>query len=247
MASGPNTKNLIVTFQEKAKKAAKDKVEVDESQKGFEIKDSEDNILAKIENLEEVINRFTPITQGLDDRILTLNAPVSNAQTELFNLYTGAELAGCSIFVNDATPVVDVVRDVVTLYNYDYTDASYTGEDPFNESNFALTTSNLGIATHTAIATVSIGGTFYGVTGTGVTCVSFASSISAKNSEISSLQTPRDAVITPINELKAARSEYQLQRYGYKKTQFELDKDIASANLIVQTLQDPDIVQFIRE
>ena len=33
MASGPNTEKLIVTFQEKAKKAAKDKVEVDECQK----------------------------------------------------------------------------------------------------------------------------------------------------------------------------------------------------------------------
>ena len=246
MASGPNTEKLIVTFQEKAKKAAKDKLEVDECQKGFEIKDSEDNILAKIENLEEVINRFDPITQGLDDRILTLNAPVSTAQTELFNLYTGAAQAGCSTFVDDATPVVDVRRDVVTLYNYDYTDTSYTGEDPFNESNFALTTSNLGIATHTAIATVSIG-TFYGFTGVGASCVSYASSISAKNSEISSLQTPRDAVITPLNEIKEARSEYQLQRYGYRKTQFELDADIVSANLIVQTLQDPDFTQFIRE
>tara|TARA_B100001248_G_scaffold207265_1_gene161314 strand:- start:30 stop:770 length:741 start_codon:yes stop_codon:yes gene_type:complete len=246
MASGPNTEKLIVTFQEKAKKAAKDKIEVDECQKGFEIKDSEDNIVAKIENLEEVINRFDPITQGLDDRILTLNLPVSNAQTELFNLYTGATQAGCSTFVDDNTPVVDVRRDVVTLYNYDYTDTSYTGEDPFNESNYALTASNLGIATHTAIATVSIG-TFYGFTGAGVTCVSYASSISAKNSEISSLQTPRDAVITPINEIKEARSDYQLQRYGYKKTQFELDADIATANLIVQTLQNPDLAQFIRE
>ena len=141
---------------------------------------------------------------------------------------------------------MDVVKDVVTLFNYDYTDTSYTGEDPFNESSFALTTSNLGIATHTGIATVSIG-TFYGFTGSGVTCTSYASSISAKNSEIISLRAPRDTVITPLNEIKEARSEYQLQRYGYKKTQFELDKDIATANLIVQTLQDPDITQFIKE
>ena len=41
MASGPNTEKLIATFQEKAKKAAKDKIEVDECQKGFEVKDSE--------------------------------------------------------------------------------------------------------------------------------------------------------------------------------------------------------------
>ena len=246
MASGPNTEKLIVTFQEKAKKAAKDKTEVDDCQKGFEIKDSEDNILAKIENLEEVINRFDPITEGLDDRILTLNVPVSNAQTELYNLYVGAAQAGCSTYVSDATPVVDVMRDVVTLYNYDYTDESYTGEDPFNESNFALTSSNLGIATHTAIANVSIG-TFYNVAGAGVTCVSFASSISTKNNEISSLRAPRDTVITPVNKIKEARSEYQLQRYGYRRTQVELDSDISTANLIVQTLQDPDFTQFIRE
>jgi len=245
MASGPETEKLIVTFQEKAKKAAKDKTEVTKTQQGFEIKDSEDNILAKIENLDEVINRFDPITQGLDDRILTLNTPVSDAQTELFNLYTGATQVGCATYVSDATAVVDVRRDVVTLFNYDYTDNSYTGEDPFNESNFAMTTANVGIATHTAITTVSIG-TFFAVP-SGAPCTSYASSITAKNNEITAAQATRDAVITPINELKAARSEYQLQRYGYRKTQVELDSDIASANLIVQTLQDPDLAQFIRE
>ena len=245
MASGPETEKLIVTFQEKAKKAAKDKTEVAKTQEGFEIKDSEDNILAKIENLEDVINRFNPITQGLDDRILTLNTPVSDAQTELFNLYTGAVQVGCSTYVSDATAVIDVRRDIVTLFDYDYTDSSYVGEDPFNESNFAMTTSNVGLATHTAITTVSIG-TFFAL-GSGAPCTSYASSITAKNNEITAAQATRDAVITPINELKAARSEYQLQRYGYRKTQVELDSDIASANLIVQTLQDPDLAQFIRE
>jgi len=243
MASGPETEKLIVTFQEKAKKAAKDKTEVAKTQEGFEIKDSEDNILAKIENLNDVINRFDPITQGLDDRILTLNTPVSNAQTELFNLYTGAVQVGCSSYVSDATAVIDVRRDIVTLFNYDYTDSSYVGEDPFNESNFAMTTSNVGIATHTAITTVSIG-TFFALSGG---CPSYASSITAKNNEITALRVPRDAVITPLNEMKTARSEYQLQRYGYHKTEHELDADVASANLIVQTLQDPDIAQFIRE
>ena len=72
-------------------------------------------------------------------------------------------------------------------------------------------------------------------------------SITAKNNEITSLQTARDAVRTPINEIKEARSEYQLQKYGYRKTEHELDADVASANLIVQTLQDPDLAQFIRE
>ena len=41
MASGPETEKLIVTFQEKAKKAAKDKTEVDKCQQGFEIKDAD--------------------------------------------------------------------------------------------------------------------------------------------------------------------------------------------------------------
>ena len=246
MASGPETEKLIVTFQEKAKKAAKDKTEVDKCQQGFEIKDAEDNILAKIENLNEVINRFDPITQGLDDRILTLNTPVSDAQTELFNLYTGAVQVGCSSYVSDATAVVDVRRDIVTLFDYDYTNTSYVGEDPFNESNFAMTTSNVGVATHTAITTVSIG-TFFALTGTEAVCTSYGSSITAKNDEITAAQATRDAVTLPINELKAARSEYQLQRYGYRKTQSELDSDISSANLIIQTLQDPDLAQFIRE
>jgi len=246
MASGPETKKLITVFQEKAKKATKDKAELEKSEEGMTIVDAEDNIVAKIENLEEIINSFDPITQGLDDRILTLNLPVSDAQTELFNLYTGATSAGCATYIDDSTSVVDVVRDVVTLFDYDYTDDSYVGEDPFNESNTAMTTANVGIATHTAIVQVSIG-TFFELNGSEAVCTSYASSISAKNTEITNLRVPRDAVIQPINEIKDARSEYQLQRYGYRKSKSELDADVASANLVVQTLQNPDLAQFIRE
>lgn len=246
MASGPETKKLIAVFQRKSKKAASDKKDVAKSEEGLVIKDSDDNIVAKIENLEEVINSFDPITKGLDGRILELNTPVSDAQTDLFNLYTGAAQVGCSSYVSDATPVIDVRRDVVQLFNFDYTDDSYVGEDPFNESNFAMTTSNVGMATHTAIVTVSIG-TFFDITGGGVVCTSYASSITAKNNEITSLQAARDAVRLPINEIKDARSEFQLQRYGYRKTKQELDEDVASANLIVDTLQNPDLSQFILE
>ena len=246
MASGPETKKLIALFQRKSKKAAADKKDVEKSEEGLVIKDSDDNIVAKIENLEEVINSFDPITKGLDSRILTLNTPVSDAQTDLFNLYTGAAQVGCSSYVTDATPVIDVLRDVVTSFDYDYTDDTYIGEDPFNESNFAMTTSNVGMATFTGIVQVSIG-TFYAITGGGVVCTSYASSITAKESDITSFRATRDEVRLPINEIKNARSEYQLQRYGYRKTKSELESDVTTANLIVNTLQNPDLAQFIRE
>lgn len=243
MASGPETEKLIAAFQRKASKASSDKKDVEKSEEGLEIKNEKDELIAKIENLDEIINAFDPSTKGLDSRVLTLNSPVSNAQTELFNLWVGAQNVGCSSYIDDNTPVVDIFRDQVTLFDYDYTNPTYTGDDPFNESSTAMTTSNVGLATFTGITTVSIG-TFFALTGS---CPSYASSITAKENEITSLRATRDTVRVPINEIKDGRSEYQLQRFGFQKTKSQLDEDLASANLVISTLQNPDIQQFILE
>jgi len=243
MASGPETEKLIAAYQRKASKASSDKKDVEKSEEGLEIKNEKDELIAKIENLDEIINAFDPSTKGLDSRVLTLNSPVSNAQTELFNLWVGAQNVGCSSYVDDNTPVVDIFRDQVTLFDYDYTNPTYTGDDPFNESSTAMTTSNVGFATFTGITTVSIG-TFFALTGS---CPSYASSITAKENEITSLRATRDTVRVPINEIKDGRSEYQLQRFGFQKTKSQLDEDLASANLVISTLQNPDIQQFILE
>lgn len=243
MASGPETEKLIAAFQRKASKASSDKKDVEKSEEGLEIKNEKDELIAKIENLDEIINAFDPSTKGLDSRVLTLNSPVSDAQIELYNLWVGAEQVGCSTYVDDTTPVIDIFRDQVTLFDYDYTNPTYTGDDPFNESSTAMTTSNVGFATFTGITTVSIG-TFFALTGS---CPSYASSITAKENEITSLRSTRDTVRVPINEIKEGRSEYQLQRFGFQKTKSQLDEDLASANLIISTLQNPDIQQFILE
>ena len=243
MASGPETEKLIAAFQRKASKASSDKKDVEKSEEGLEIKNEKDELIAKIENLDEIINAFDPSTKGLDSRVLTLNSPVSDAQIELYNLWVGAEQVGCSTYVDDTTPVIDIFRDQVTLFDYDYTNPTYTGDDPFNESSTAMTTSNVGFATFTGITTVSIG-TFFALTGS---CPSYASSITAKENEITSLRATRDTVRVPINEIKDGRSEYQLQRFGFQKTKSQLDEDLASANLVISTLQNPDIQQFILE
>jgi len=243
MASGPETEKLIAAYQRKASKASSDKKDVEKSEEGLEIKNEKDELIAKIENLDEIINAFDPSTKGLDSRVLTLNSPVSDAQVELYNLWVGAEQVGCSTYVDDTTPVVDIFRDQVTLFDYDYTNPTYTGDDPFNESSTAMTTSNVGFATFTGITTVSIG-TFFALTGS---CPSYASSITAKENEITSLRATRDTVRVPINEIKDGRSEYQLQRFGFQKTKSQLDEDLASANLVISTLQNPDIQQFILE
>ena len=243
MASGPETEKLIAAYQRKASKASSDKKDVEKSEEGLEIKNEKDELIAKIENLDEIINAFDPSTKGLDSRVLTLNSPVSDAQIELYNLWVGAEQVGCSTYVDDTTPVIDIFRDQVTLFDYDYTNPTYAGDDPFNESNTALTTSNVGFATFTGITTVSIG-TFFALNGT---CPSYASSMTSKENQIITLQSARDEIRVPINEIKDARSEYQLHRFGYQKTKSELDRDIASANLVISTLQNPDIQQFILE
>ena len=246
MASGPETEKLIVTFESKIDQSRKDKKGIEDVEKGNDIKDGEGNLLAKIENLTEVINRFSPAAQGLDERILSINVQINSHQTDLFNLYTGATLAGCTTYTMG---VYDSLRDDVRGYTYDFTSPTYNGTTPFDESNTLITSANIGFGTYTGITQVSLG-TFFGYynnTESGTDCAGYAASITTAENNITSLRTQRDAIRTPQNGLKESRMEYEVQRYGFSRSKKEIDDSIVVDNSVIDVLQDPELTQYFKE
>ncbi len=237
MAIGPQTNALIDSYKLKIEQKRKNRVEIEEVKKGYNVTDSDGTTIARIENLDVVINSFTPAINGLDTEVLRINGLINDQQTILFNLYTGATQVGCT---THTIAMVDTLRDDVRGYNY-----SFSGENPFVESNAVITSANIGFGTYTGITQVSLG-TFHGLdTGADAACPSYATSITAAENTITSLRSQRDDVISPVQELKEARAEYQLQRYGYDNAIERLDTEIAEAETIITALEGSDSQYFL--
>lgn len=229
MAIGPETNALIDSYRLKIEQKRKNKAEIEEVKKGYDIQDSDGSTLARIENLDVVINRFTPAINGLDTEVLRINGLVNDQQTLLFNLYTGATQVGCTTFTIQS---VGVIQDDVRGYNW-----SFSGDNPFAESNALITNSNIGFGTYTGITTTGLG-TFFGMdTSADPACPAYATSITAAENTITTLRTQRDGIITSVQDLKEARAEYQLQRYGYDRAIEQTDEEINEAESVITALQ----------
>ena len=203
MAIGPQTNALIDSYKLKVEQKRKNRTEIEEVKQGYDIKDSEGGTIARIENLDVVINNFTPAINGLDTEVLRINALINTQQTIIFNLYTGATEVGCT---THTIAMVDTLEDNVRGYNY-----SFSGDNPFVESNTLITSSNIGFGTYTGITQVSLG-TFFGLdTGADAACPGYATSITAAENTITTLRSQRDGVLESVQDLKEARAEYQLQ------------------------------------
>ena len=229
MAIGPETNALIDSYRLKIEQKRKNKTEIEEVKKGYDIKDSDGSTLARIENLDVVINRFTPAINGLDTEVLRINGLINDQQNLIFNLYTGATEVGCTTYTEQS---VGVIRDDVRGYNW-----SFSGDNPFTESNALITSSNVGYGTYTGITTTGLG-TFFGLdTSADAACPAYATSITTAESTITTLRAERDGVISSVQDLKEARAEYQLQKYGYDNAMDQIDTEISEAEAVITALQ----------
>ena len=229
MAIGPETNALIDSYRLKIAQKQKNKSEIEQSKLGYDIKDADGNTLARIENLDVVINRFTPAINGLDTEVLRINGLINDQQTILFNLYTGATEVGCTTYTEQS---VGVIQDDVRGYNW-----SFSGDNPFVESNALITNSNIGFGTYTGITTTGLG-TFFGMdTSADPSCPAYATSITTAENTITTLRAQRDGVITSVRNLKEARAEYQLQKYGYDRAIEQTDEEIDEAEAVITALQ----------
>jgi len=237
MAIGPQTNALIDSYKLKVEQKRKNRTEIEEVKQGYDIKDSEGGTIARIENLDVVINNFTPAINGLDTEVLRINGLINTQQTIIFNLYTGATEVGCT---THTIAMVDTLEDNVRGYNW-----SFSGDNPFVESNTLITSSNIGFGTYTGITQVSLG-TFHGLdTGADAACPGYATSITAAENTITTLRSQRDGVLESVQDLKEARAEYQLQRYGYDNAIERLDTEITEAETIITALEGSDSQYFL--
>ena len=234
MAIGPQTNALIDSYKLKIEQKRKNRVEIEEVKEGYNITDSDGTTIARIENLDVVINSFTPAINGLDTEVLRINGLINAQQTNIFNLYTGATEVGCT---THTIAMVDTLEDNVRGYNY-----SFSGENPFVESNALITSSNIGFGTYTGITQVSLG-TFFGLDTSA--CPGYATSITAAENTITTLRTQRDGVLESVQDLKEARAEYQLQKYGYDNAIERLDTEITEAETIITALEGSDSQYFL--
>ena len=236
MAIGPQTNALIDSYKLKIEQKRKNKVQIEETKRGYNIVDSEGGTIARIEDISVVINRFTPAVNGLDTEILRINNLINDQQTLIDNLYVGATQVGCSTYVDDTTTVVTTSRDDVYAYSW-----SFSGNNPFVESNTLLTTSNIGVGTYTGIIVTSIG-THFALDGT---CPGYADSITAAENAIVTLKAQRDPVLSSVQNLKEARAEYQLQQYGYDQATSQIDTKIAEAEAVITALESSDSQYYL--
>jgi hypothetical protein len=102
-----------------------------------------------------------------------------------------------------------------------------------------------GLGTETYVDSVSIGiyidpiGTCIGLSCDSGTCTGYATSISNLNSQITTLRTQRNNLITKVNILKAGKSGYELQNYAYNESTAQLNQSIAVNNALLSFFQDP--------
>ena len=238
MAAGPETEYLIESYKRSIEQDQKQLEQLDQVIDGIKIvTEVENEPTVIIEGVNDQINRFDPSTQGLDNRILTLNNQIRDLQDEILALGQSSNAVGCG---STSDGIVEVVGDQVNLHIW-----SFTSPNPFSASQQVLTENNLGVGTYNGISTVSIG-THFAVSGV-ATCAGYATSISNLAAQITPLQTSRNEVITEVNILKEERARYQLQKYGYDVAKVQLEGEITKKQNLIIALEDPDNQQWFLE
>lgn len=243
MAVGPKTKALIETYKQDIENKRENINQINETKKGYDVKDSDGNTLVKIENLDIVIDSYTPATQGLDTEVLRINTEIQTIQAQIRGVYTDATTAGCT----DISEEVVVFQDDVRRYNW-----SFSGDNPFTESNSIMTSDHIGLGTYTGITTTALE-TFNKLRTTGfgddevTPCSGYGTSITALESQLATLRAQRNPIQQAVNNLKADRAEYELQRYGYDNAISQLNTEIAEKEQAITDLENADYTSFYLE
>jgi hypothetical protein len=240
MASGPKTEYLISSYKKSIAQDNEQKAQIDQVIAGIEVRTAEgEQPVHIIEGINDQINRFDPVTKGLDTRILEINNNIRNIQQEILVLGQQMNAVGCA---TTSTAIVQVPGDVVTLYSW-----SFSGDNPFSQSTQSLSSSNLGVGTYNGISTTGIG-TYLDFTQPIVgDCVGYSNSITARQNSLTTYRAERDSVIVQINIIKEARATYELQRYGYNTAKAQLDAQIQKKSTLISALEDPANQQYILE
>ena len=195
--------------------------------------------------IEEIIDYFQPSCIGFDSEILSLVSDINTIKGEIVILNSNANAAGCGTTVGLST----IRQDIVRTLSYNISSDNYDGEDPFDITISTLSNGNIGYGTFLTYtqndSTTGIGTSFANI---GIcsgfpcipaNCVSYASSIAAKESQITVLRNELSVLINPINIIKEERVDYQLRRYGDKYSIRILTEENIKVSIAITTLNNP--------
>lgn len=184
--------------------------------------ESIEEVREKIPEVQKNIDFFTSVCQSVDNQILSIVNNIITLENEIVALHASANAVGCGTITGLAT----MYPDSVTVQSYNISSATYSGDDPYDVTSEAISSSNVGLGTfmiHVANDSSKTGlgslfgdiGNCYRVTPPCGDCASFSASITIKQNQITTLRNQLTPLITSANEIKRERVDYEVERYGY--------------------------------
>jgi len=196
-------------------------------------------------NSEVEIELFGPSVVKVDSDIVSLVSQINDLKAEIVVLSLSAFNVGCGTTVAATT----VFPDRVVSKTPNYSSSTYSGNDPYGNTDNTLSSSNVGIGSFLVYnqddsSQVGLGSLFadigacYRSPCTSSVCVSHGSSITALQDRIDILQNQVSNLIPKSNAIKEQRSESEIVRYGYNQTSRVLTEKNAQIDLAIKTVKD---------
>lgn len=207
----------------------------------------------KIWGPSELISLYDIPTEKIDNKIIEINSEIESRQEQILTLGQEANSVGCGTTgIGIGTTSLGFTTTTVYKDALYYGSYSYSGSNPFSQTSGILTTTNAGVGTQTYVTPVEIGSYFSPIgtcndllNCTPELCAGYATSIANLTSEISTLQSERNGLISKVNTLKTARSEFKLQQYAYNQSKEKLNQKIQSTQAIITFLEDPENTDWL--
>jgi hypothetical protein len=207
--------------------------------------DSIDVLAERRPGIQTNINLFSPVCNTIDSQIVSIAASIITIQTEIVGLSTNAYAVGCGTTGGATTVFPDTVRN----YSYNISTQSYDGDSPYDVNIAFLNSGNVGFGTllvYTQNDSSQSGiGTLYGDLGvcyripcTSGNCVSFASSITQKQSQLTILRNQLTSLVTSSNSVKGERVDYEIERYAGNYTIRILTEENTRISTAITTIRN---------
>lgn len=199
--------------------------------------------------IEPIIESFTPSCEGFDTKIVSLVSNINIIKSEIVVLHTNAYAVGCGNTVGISTMFQDTVLNLsykVSDENYvdtDHSDFDFPVNNPFDVVSTVLTSGNVGYGTFSKHVpddpTAGIGTLYASIGSGGPSCPGFASQITAKEDQITSLRDELISLASKVNAIKEERVPYHYRRFRNKVDIIELNEKNAKLNIAAEALNNP--------
>lgn len=196
----------------------------------------------EIKKAQDEVDLFSPYAIKSDEETIVILNQINDLKNQIVTLSANAYAVGCGT----ATLASTVFEDSVNVTVENMQSESYDGDAPFENTTTQLTASNVGVGSimvHIQDNT-SLGiGTLYASIDTcfrlpcvSGDCVSYASSITVLQNQITTLRSQLPTPIANSNSIKKERRYSQISRYGQKRGVKSLQDRNAEMKSAIQTI-----------